>query len=194
MSGPGAYQNMPHSGSPTGHYQPSGGYGQMGGPYPGNYQGRPAEAHSGSYDPRYPGRDQHYGSGYEHGGPPRMYGSPPQTQAPYYGAQDGHGNQPGAYGQHGYERRDEHNYGAGGPGYEQRPLDMTNKDTVSMATTPLRTSNMATILKGISSMATALTDTSNVHMVSMDTANIDFTRTRSTYVSQYLDSPNVRTD
>ncbi|KIW42993.1 uncharacterized protein PV06_06482 [Exophiala oligosperma] len=27
MSGPGAYQNMQHSGNPTGHYQPSGGYG-----------------------------------------------------------------------------------------------------------------------------------------------------------------------
>ena len=67
--------------------------------------------------------------------------------------------------------------------------DMTNKDTVSMATTPLRTSNMATILKGISSMATALTDTSNAHMVSMGTANIDFTRTRSTYVLRTLIHP-----
>ncbi|KIW42994.1 uncharacterized protein PV06_06483 [Exophiala oligosperma] len=67
--------------------------------------------------------------------------------------------------------------------------DMTNKDTVSMATTPLRTSNKATILKGISSMATALTDTSNAHMVSMGTANIDFTRTRSTYVLRTLIHP-----
>ncbi|KIW36152.1 uncharacterized protein PV06_11567 [Exophiala oligosperma] len=187
MSGPGAYQNMPHSGSPTGHYQPSGGYGQMGGPYPGNYQGRPAEAHSGSYDPRYPGRDQHYGSGYEHGGPPRMTAMVTNRAPMANMATSVATSIIMVLGDLVMSNVSMASMTAG-------PLDMTNKDTVSMATTPLRTSNMATILKGISSMATALTDTSNVHMISMDTANIDFTRTRSTYVSQYLDSPNVRTD
>lgn len=163
MSGPEVQQRIPYPGNPASQYEPNAGHGQMNGPYQNNYQGRPAQEHSGAYGSG-PGRNDHYPGDttreiLEQSIPPfhrttslpmGFNLAPMRTRIPTEIMVST----------------------AASPttvlGTAMSNLDTSNVDTTSMGTISMATNQLDTANKNTINMVIVSTDTSNV-----DTANID---------------------
>ncbi|KAK5212214.1 hypothetical protein LTR41_002456 [Exophiala xenobiotica] len=130
MSGPEVQQRIPYPGNPASQYEPNAGHGQMNGPYQNNYQGRPAQEHSGAYGSG-PGRNDHYPGGYDKRDPRAEHPPFPQNHVSSYGVQPGPNAYENSNRDHGFDGR-EPNYSAGHsyeqPRYEQRGYNQYGYD------------------------------------------------------------------